>query len=191
MLAGSETRRREVKESEYASRRPPNTASMVSSFTFACVTPFAAFAVLAASTLPRRRTAIAAMAAIWAINQIMGYGVLGYPWDASSLSWGLTLAVAAVTAMLGASWALGRLSGTASWARPPAAFVAAFAIYEAVLLVASLFLGDTQNFAPPIVAQLALSDAGWLLGLLILRHFLVSLRLLPMTRSGFGTPVLP
>jgi len=165
-------------------------ASVGSSFTFACVTPFAAFAVLAAATLPRW-TAFGAMAAIWGINQIMGYGVLGYPWDASSLSWGLMLAVASLAATLGASWSFSRLSGRAIWARLPIASMAAFAIYEGVLLVASLFLGDTQNFMPEIVAKLALSDAGWLLGLSILRHFLVSLRLVSRRTGGFGKPVLP
>ena len=51
-------------------------------------------------------------------------------------------------------------------------FVAALIVYEAVLVLASLALGDTQNFAPGIVARLALSDLGWLVGVAILRRFL-------------------
>ena len=43
-----------------------------------------------------------------------------------------------------------------------------------VLFLVSLGLGGSANFAPSIVAKLALSDAGWLLGLGILRYRLMA-----------------
>jgi hypothetical protein len=147
-------------------------AAIGSSFTFACVTPFAAFAVLTAGTM-RLRHALGATIAIWAVNQFLGYGFMGYPLDGSSLAWGIALAVACcvATAFAAAIFTLSRLP---AWLGVSIAFVAAFAAYESVLLLAALFLGDSQNFAPPIVAKLALSDAGWLLGLGILRHGLLA-----------------
>jgi hypothetical protein len=152
-------------------------AAIGSSFIFACVTPFAAFAVLTAGTL-RLRHALGATIAIWAANQFLGYAFMGYPFDGSSLAWGIALATACCVATVFAALIF-TLSRLPAWLNMPIAFVAAFATYESVLLLAALLLGDTQNFAPPIVAKLALSDAGWLLGLGIVRHGLLAL-----TRSG-------
>ena len=56
----------------------------------------------------------------------------------------------------------------------PVAFVASVIVYEGLLYLASLVLGGSANFAPDIVAKVALSDAAWLLGLSILRYWLVS-----------------
>jgi hypothetical protein len=148
-------------------------AAIGSSFTFACVTPFAAFAVLTAGTL-RLRHALGATIAIWAANQFLGYAFMGYPFDGSSAAWGIALAAACCVATVAAAAIFAR-ARLRAWLGVPIAFVAAFATYEGVLLLASLILGDSQNFAPTIVAKLALSDAGWLLGLGILRHWLMAL----------------
>jgi len=148
-------------------------AAIGSSVTFACVTPFAAFAVLTAGTL-RLRHALGAMIAIWAANQFLGYAFMGYPFDGSSVAWGIALAAAAGAATVAAN-AIFTRAKLPAWLGVPIALVAAFATYEGVLLLVSAILGDSQNFAPPIVAKLALSDAAWLLALGILRHWLAAL----------------
>jgi hypothetical protein len=153
-------------------------AAVGSSFTFACVTPFAAFAVLTAGTLPLGR-AFGMTLVIWAANQLLGYGALGYPLDGLSFAWGLTIGLAALAATLAAVASFWIMRRRALWRRIPAAFIAAFALYEIVLVLASLMLSGSENFAPIIVAKLALSDAGWLVGLGILRHWLVSFGLVP------------
>ena len=66
---------------------------------FACPTPFAAFGVLAAMTLPRA-DALRITVALWLANQIIGYAVLGYPRTANSVMWGLAIAVAAVASTM-------------------------------------------------------------------------------------------
>jgi hypothetical protein len=147
----------------------------LSSVTFACVTPFAAFAVLAAATM-RWRDALGAMAAIWLVNQALGYLALGYPIDTTSLAWGGAIGIAALTATLAAASCLARMSGP----RLGAAFLAAVAVYEGVLFLVSLALGGSANFAPVIVAKVALSDAGWLFGIAILG--LALMRLVPARR---------
>jgi hypothetical protein len=153
-------------------------AALGSSVTFECVTPFAAFAVLIAATMPWRR-ALGTMVAIWLINQLIGYAALGYPVDGLSLAWGGAIGAASLAA-IAAAVPIAR-SGGAPWLRIALGFAAALAVYEGVLFLVSLGLGGSENFSPAIVAQVALSDAGWLLGLGILRHLL--LRLAGMRRE--------
>jgi hypothetical protein len=152
-------------------------AGFVSSFTFACVTPFSAFALLSAATLTLPR-ALGVMAAIWLVNQIIGYLALGYPLDGLSMTWGATIGIAALagTAVAAAIVAVAR--AWPLWSRLAAGFVAAIVAYEAVLFLAALVLGGSGNFAPGIVAKVALSDTGWLIGLAILRHGMLRFGLL-------------
>lgn len=136
--------------------------ALLSSFTFACVTPFAAFAVLTAATLSLSR-ALATMVAIWLVNQALGFFALGYPLDPSSFAWGGVIGIAALAATVAAA----RI-GDGTWPRLVAGFVASFAVYEALLYLAALYLGGSENFSAGIVAKLALSDTCWLVGIAIL-----------------------
>ncbi len=153
-------------------------AAIGSSFTFACVTPFAAFAVLTAGTLPWRR-AFGMTLAIWAANQLLGFGVLGYPPDGITFAWGVAIGLAALAATLAAAASFWMARRQALWRRLPTAFIGAFAAYEIVLILTALLLGGSENFTPLIVGKLALSDAGWLVGLGIFRYWLVSFGLAP------------
>jgi len=148
------------------------SAALLSSVTFACVTPFAAFAVLAAATMNPGR-AFAVTAAIWLVNQALGFLALGYPFDALTLGWGAAIGVAAPAATEAARRVLAP-AVRAPW-RIAAGFVAAFVAYEGALIVAALTLGGIANFAPGIVGRLALSDLCWLIGVGILRHGLFRL----------------
>ena len=64
----------------------------LASFGFACATPFAAFAVVAADMLPLPQ-ALLVMTAVWIVNQSIGFAALGYPLDASTLLWGFAIGV--------------------------------------------------------------------------------------------------
>lgn len=89
-------------------------ACALASFAFACAAPFAAFAVVAAATLPLQ-SALLVMAATWLVNQAIGFGFLHYPIDASTIMWGFVIGAAALAATA-ASMALLRLmqhTGTA------------------------------------------------------------------------------
>jgi hypothetical protein len=144
-------------------------AAAVSSVTFACVTPFSAFAALLAATLPLRR-ALGMMAAVWLVNQALGFCALGYPLDGITLAWGGAIGIAALAAVLAAA---ASVAAAPERGRALAlGFVAAVAVYEGLLYLASLGLGGAANFTPDIVAKVALSDAAWLLALAILRHLL-------------------
>ena len=60
-----------------------------------CIVPFAAIAVMAAGALSLRR-ALPLVALVWALNQAIGFGWLGFPHDASTMLWGLGIGVSAL-----------------------------------------------------------------------------------------------
>jgi len=151
-------------------------AGFLSSITFECVTPFAAFAALTAATM-RLSVALAVTAAIWLTNQALGFLALGYPTDGLTVAWGGAIGVAAVLATLAAA-AVATKQQRPPWLQVLGGFGAAFLVFEATLSLATAGLGGVQNFTPAIVARLALSDTGWLFGIVILRHGL----------SWLGTP---
>ena len=57
--------------------------SVVLSAKFSCATPFAALATLAALGM-KRTEGLVLVLAVWAANQIVGYGFLGYPHEHQS-----------------------------------------------------------------------------------------------------------
>jgi hypothetical protein len=132
------------------------TASCVlASFALACATPFAAFAVLAAALLPLP-TALLVMAAVWIVNQAIGFGVLGYPLDAKTLFWGVAIGAAALISTAVAKLVLRSLA---------LALVGAYASYELVLFAFTPALGGAGSFTLAVVARLGFLDLLWLVGL--------------------------
>ena len=142
------------------------TASCVlASFALACATPFAAFAVLAAALLPLP-TALLVMAAVWIVNQAIGFGVLGYPLDAKTLFWGVAIGAAALISTAVAKLVLRSLAQSSSNAAALAlALVGAYASYEHVLFAVTPALGGAGSFTLAIVARLGFLDLLWLVGL--------------------------
>ncbi len=141
-------------------------ACALASFAFACATPFAAFAVIAAATLPLR-PALLVVAAAWLINQAIGFGALGYPHDLNTVAWGFVIGAAALTATVAAVLVL----RTAASVTLPIAFglalACAYAAYELVLFAATPALGGAGDFTLVIVARLAVLNVLWFVGLLV------------------------
>jgi hypothetical protein len=138
----------------------------LASFAFACATPFAAFAVIAAATLPLR-PALLVVTAAWLVNQAIGFCALGYPHDLNTVAWGFVISVAAFTATI-ASVLMLRI--TASMTLPIAfglALACAYAAYELVLFAATPALGGAGNFTLAIVGRLAVLNVLWFLGLFV------------------------
>jgi hypothetical protein len=142
-------------------------AAIGGSWALACVTPFAAFAAILAES-ERRGTALVTMALIWFANQAVGAIMLGYPLDVHSLGWGFAIGVAALLATL-AACAVARLELWRGF-RLVLAFAAAFIVYEAVLALVAVATGELAEFAPAIVAQLAVLQAAWLVALVALHE---------------------
>jgi hypothetical protein len=148
-------------------------ASAIGSLVFACATPFAALATVAAITLPLR-TALLTSAGVWLANQAIGYGLLAYPVDASSLSWGVALGVAAVAATAAAGAAVAGLRDRTEPARWVAGLAAAFAAQQGVLFAASLILSGGAGFTAAAVGGIATLNAIWAAGLAVLYRGLVA-----------------
>jgi hypothetical protein len=140
---------------------------------YTCITPFAAFAVIAAVTLSRRDAVVLAVA-LWLTNQVVGFGMLSYPRTASTFAWGIAIGAAAVIAALAAHWAVRRLAAFHILARVAAGFAGAFVLYEVALYVVAVsMLGGTEAFAPAIIGQVLFANAVTLVGLVALHQLVV------------------
>ena len=140
-------------------------ASAVLTTVYTCITPFAAFAVIAGAALSHR-SALALTGAVWLANQAVGFVLLHYPWTLTTLAWGIGIGVAAVLATLAAQWTLATLGGFRAPLPTLAGFASAFAIYQVLLYAVALTpLGGTGAFTAGIIAHVLLINAVTLVGL--------------------------
>jgi hypothetical protein len=139
--------------------------AVLGSWATACVFPFAGFAAVSALTTNLRRGA-AAVFGVWLLNQAVGYSLLGYPTDANTIAWGVTIGLGAF-----AAFGMARLA-----ARAPVALLAApaaaIAAYELLLYAAAHRIGGLETFAPDIVMLVVRNDAMWFAGLMAARWLL-------------------
>ena len=141
---------------------------------FTCIAPFAAFAVIAATTLSPRQ-ALVCTGVVWLANQVTGFTVLSYPWTAGTFAWGVAIGVAAVIATFIARGTVRRLSPLRAPLQALGAFVTAFAGYQLALYAAAVsVLGGTAAFAPRIVGQVLLVNAVALVGFVGLHQLAVA-----------------
>jgi hypothetical protein len=149
----------------------------LASFAFACATPFAAFAVIAAAMLTLR-SALLVVTGAWLINQGIGFCLLHYPVDTNTIFWGFAIGLAAAAATLLSTIVLRVLRRGGTPVALAVALLAAYGAYELVLFAATQFLGGAGNFAPVIVARLGLLSALWLIGLVVVCEFTRQLNLI-------------
>ena len=131
-------------------------AAVLGTLVTACMMPFVAVATIAAATLPRGQAVMAVVGA-WAANQLLGFGLLGYPIDSHAIAWGLALGAATLAVL-----PLARRVADGSIARLVLAFGAAFLGWEALLFGFALAAGGTDTFKPAIVLALFANEAAWL-----------------------------
>lgn len=139
------------------------------SLAFACATPFAAFAAMAALTVSRG-DALRLTLTLWLLDQAIGFGIHGYAPTGNALGWGAAMGAAALLATV-AAWAIASRAPSQPTVRTALAFAGAFAVYEAALLaVAVAGLGGVENFAPRIVAEILFVNLVALVGLAVLNR---------------------
>jgi hypothetical protein len=144
-------------------------AAISGSLALSCITPFAALAVALAGTV-RLRAALTTITAVWLTNQMVGFACLGYPRTPGTFIWGIVIGGAALLATVVASAVIKRASSRGTATRLGLALLLSFAGYEATLLIASLFLGGLETFAPRIIAQLGVTNLAWFVGLIALNE---------------------
>jgi hypothetical protein len=155
----------------------------LASFAFACATPFAAFAVVAAAMLPLR-PALLVVTGAWLVNQTIGFGALHYPIDASTIAWGFVIGAAALLSTAAASAVLRVLPQGRTPLMLAVALLVAYAAYELVLFAATPALGGTGAFTAAIVTRIGLTSAVWLAGLVAVCEIV---RLLDLFGRGRAT----
>src|SRR5260370_25554676 len=74
----------------------------LASFALACTTPFAAFAVAAAATVPLR-PALLVVSGAWLVHQSIVFRALHYSIDASMIAWGFVIGAASLQATAASS----------------------------------------------------------------------------------------
>ncbi|MBI1979998.1 MAG: hypothetical protein HYS63_00210 [Methylocystis sp.] len=142
------------------------SASLLSSFTFACALPLAGFAAVAALTAARRE-ALLLTGAIWFANQAVGFLFLHYPTDAMTLFWGGALGVIALLSCESAGLLARRFPGLSGGL---AAFLASFVVYESLVLLITAAIGPgVDHFTAPVVSRIFFINLGAFVGLLMLK----------------------
>jgi len=157
-------------------------ACALASFVFACATPFAAFAVVAAAMLPLQ-AALVVMFAAWIVNQAIGFGALHYPFDINTVFWGFAIGVAALIATAASKLILRSLPRASSLVALTLALMGAYASYEVVLFAFTPALGGTGAFKLAIIARLGLLNLPWLIGLVAVCEVFRLLNLLSRRRT--------
>lgn len=145
-------------------------ASPLFTVVFTCATPFVAFATLAVMNM-RWRTALILMGSVWFINQVAGFGCLGYPWTAGSFEWAVALGGASYIALLSARGMADYLRTTNTVVATAAAFSTAFFAFEAALFGVSYILpGGGSAFRWPVMEKIFAINVAAFLGLLLLHR---------------------
>jgi hypothetical protein len=139
-------------------------ACALASFAFACATPFAAFAVMAAEMLPLS-SALLVVAAAWIVNQAIGFGALHYPTDANTFGWGIAIGAAALAGTVTSALVLRFAHRTSTVLALGFALVVAYTTYELVLFAATPVLGGEGAFTAAIIGRIGVLNILWLIGL--------------------------
>jgi hypothetical protein len=151
--------------------------SIAFSLGFACAVPLAAFAAAAALTLSLA-DALLLILLVWLANQLVGFSVLGYPWETSTIAWGAVLGGVAVLSTALGQWTAERLAGAARAVGLCVTFLVAFAVYEAALFVVSAtLLGGTEVFTGEIQGRILAINTAAFIGLLALNRLAISVGL--------------
>jgi hypothetical protein len=146
------------------------------SVVFACATPFAALATLAASKTERRDTALA-VGLVWLLNQIIGYAFLHYPRGWDSFAWGAAIGAGAGMGLVAAIALAPTRKGPLAVSLP---FVGAFTAYEFTLYLASFILPtEPYAFGLPVVREIFVVNAVSLIGLMFAHWLATVAGLLP------------
>lgn len=160
------------------------------SYFFACAAPFAALATFAALTL-RWHTAFPFILSVWAANQLVGFLLLDYPQTPGSYAWGGVMAIAALGATYAAIVAT-RLTVTLATGKTASellrygiVFIAAFAAYEIMLLLATLTsLGGIEDFTAEVVGRVLSIDVMALVVLYVVNRLAIMSGLLDARRKN-------
>lgn len=152
-------------------------ANIVLSGKFACATPFAALAALAALDMSKRDGLIL-VGAMWLSNQIVGFAILGYPHEMQAYAWGVAMGLATLAAFGAVHAIKPSLTSLGTVTTVAGSFLVAFAVYQAGVFAATFVLSDGHDaFAFGVVRYVAETNAVAFVALLIVHQIAVGMGL--------------
>jgi hypothetical protein len=92
-------------------------------------------------------------AGAWIVNQAIGFGVLGYPLDLNTVSWGFVIGAAALLATAESKLLL-HSQRSSSPAALGVALLGAYAAYEVVLFASGLVLAEAGRLSSQSLSAL-------------------------------------
>lgn len=156
-------------------------ATTVAAAVLGCATPFPAIAAIAALSMSTR-DGVALVVLSWAVSQMIGFGLRGYPLGADTLCLAASIGGSAVVGLFAATMLLRHTPVTGGLLRAGVALIAAFAAFKGAVLAPSLLLADGMHgFTSDVLARQAVRNLLFLAGLLALHRLALS--------AGLGLPV--
>ncbi|MEO1069063.1 MAG: hypothetical protein AAFW95_08065 [Cyanobacteria bacterium J06638_6] len=125
-------------------------------------TPLVAFAAMSGVSLCRRR-AIAVALGIWLVNQVVGFGIRGYPLTGTAFLWGALMGVGTLLvvglASLRPAFSQSSWAGHFLWVLIAA--TAGFGLYQGLILLAYPVLVAGHSMGWDIVSKLFSKQMAW------------------------------
>jgi hypothetical protein len=135
--------------------------ALAGSTLISCAMPLVAIATLGAATMTRR-SAILTLLLCWAINQVLGFTLHGYPHTLFTAGWGVAIGLGGVLALIVSQMILrpGQIG-----LRMVLTLAVGFIAYELTLFGFSKVTGWACPFTVDVVAAVATNEALWFVGL--------------------------
>jgi hypothetical protein len=160
-------------------------ASVLTTFVLACATPAAAFGALAALHMKRAK-AMLLMSVVWFASQMVGFGFMHYPLDASTLAWGPALLLSGLVCMEGAAFVARQTLSPVL--RTVGALLAAMVVFKVAIYIFGMGLGGNESaFAPVYVWSYIWTNAVTFAVLLLLHRAALAMGL--VVRSSASAPL--
>ena len=153
-------------------------ATVLATGVFACAVPFAALAAVVALDSDRA-DGILLLGAIWLTNQVVGFGLLGYPLEGQAFAWGLAMVLGTLAAYFAARACIAALTPYGAVAVIGSALPIALLVYQAVLYAAGMLLPNGEAaFTYAVLAYVGLVEVVAYIVLLTAHRLAVSAGLL-------------
>lgn len=125
-------------------------------------TPLVAFAAMSGMVLNRRQ-AIAIALLIGLVNQIIGFGLRGYPLSATAFTWGALMGIGTLLVVTFASIRPGfsQLSWAGHWLWVAIALIGGFVLYQGLILLAYPAMADGHFMGFDVIAKLFVKELMW------------------------------
>ena len=117
--------------------------------------PLVGFAIAAGTTLPWRR-GVLLITLVWLANQILGFGLRGYPLTVEAFTWGALMLLGSwVVVMLGALRpGFSRQSWVAHLGWMALSLGLGFGLYQGTIALGGWLMGSTHSLPPAILLKL-------------------------------------